>query len=100
MMQGPASIAIAAAFIALAGTTAPLAAQLPEQLFIRDFQLQSSALVAADGETVSSAGFTARDWHPVQVPSTVLRALVANGVYPDPYVGMNNMRIPDASDAF
>ncbi len=34
------------------------------------------------------------------VPSTVLTGLVANRVYPDPYSGMNNMLIPDASDAF
>ena len=39
-------------------------------------------------------------WFPVTVPSTVLTGLVANGVYPDPYQGMNNMFIPDASDAF
>jgi beta-galactosidase/beta-glucuronidase len=28
----------------------------------------------------------------------VLTALVVNGVYPDPYLGTNNMRIPDAHD--
>jgi exo-1,4-beta-D-glucosaminidase len=33
------------------------------------------------------------------VPSTVLTALIRSGVYPDPYVGMNNMKIPDACDA-
>jgi len=99
-MKPPAPISIAVAFIALACRTAPAAAQFDEKLFIRDFLLQSSVLVEADGETVSSGAFIPRDWHPVRVPSTVLRALVANGIYPDPYVGMNNMRIPDASDAF
>ncbi len=39
-------------------------------------------------------------WFPVKVPSTVLTGLVANGIYPDPYNGMNNMLIPDASDEF
>ena len=39
-------------------------------------------------------------WFPVNVPSTVLTGLVANKVYPDPYAGMNNMLIPDASDEF
>lgn len=39
-------------------------------------------------------------WFPVTVPSTVLTGLVKNGIYPDPYQGMNNMLIPDASDQF
>jgi exo-1,4-beta-D-glucosaminidase len=39
-------------------------------------------------------------WFPVKVPSTVLSGLVADGVYPDPNYGMNNMLIPDASDEF
>lgn len=99
-MKPPAPIPIAVALIVLACRTVPAAAQLDEKLFIRDFLLQSSAVVEVDGETVSSEAFTPRDWHPVQVPSTVLRALVANGIYPNPYVGMNNMQIPDASDAF
>ena len=39
-------------------------------------------------------------WFPVKVPSTVLTGLVANHIYPDPYQGLNNMLIPDASDQF
>ena len=30
----------------------------------------------------------------------MLTGLVANKIYPDPYIGMNNMLIPDASDEF
>jgi exo-1,4-beta-D-glucosaminidase len=93
-------IPLAVTLVAFAGGIVPLAAQSAERLFIRDFLLQSSVLVEADGATLSREGFTPRGWHPVRVPSTVLRALVANGIYPDPYVGMNNMRIPDASDEF
>jgi len=99
-MNRPAPIPLGLACLVLAGGAAPLAAQLPDRLFVRDFLLQSSALVDAGGASVSSGTFSPRDWHRVQVPSTVLRGLVANGVYPDPYVGMNNMRIPDASDEF
>jgi len=99
-MKPPAPIPIVVACIALACRTVPLAAQVEEKLFIKDFRLQSSAVVEADGQAISSATFAPRDWYPVQVPSTVLRGLVANGVYPDPYVGMNNMRIPDANDEF
>ncbi len=39
-------------------------------------------------------------WYDVQVPTTVLNALVKQGIYPDPRIGLNNYRIPDVSDEF
>ncbi|GET27064.1 sugar-binding domain-containing protein [Prolixibacter sp. NT017] len=72
-----------------------------KQKQITNFQLQSSAVIDASGETLSTPSYQANVyWFPVKVPSTVLTGLVANNVYPDPYQGMNNMRIPDASDSF
>ena len=35
---------------------------------------------------------------PAKVPGTVLSNLVRNGVYPDPFVGLNNKCIPDIAD--
>ena len=71
------------------------------QVKLSRFELQSSAIVKASGEELSSSSYVAPDyWYPVTVPSTVLTGLVANKVYPDPYIGMNNMLIPDASDSF
>ncbi|MGD8278015.1 MAG: glycoside hydrolase family 2 TIM barrel-domain containing protein [Gemmatimonadota bacterium] len=99
-MKGTVRLPVLVACVALAAHAVPLAAQIGPKLFVRDFQLQSSALVPDGGATISSAEFVARGWYPVRVPTTVLRGLVANGVYPDPYVGMNNMRIPDANDDF
>ncbi len=65
------------------------------------FQLQSSELITSTGEEISTPGYHSKVyWFPVTVPSTVLTGLVANRVYPDPYSGMNNMLIPDASDEF
>ncbi len=65
------------------------------------FEMQYSGLIDATGEMISSAGYQSKVyWFPVDVPSTVLTGLVANRVYPDPYAGMNNMLIPDASDRF
>lgn len=65
------------------------------------FNLQSSELINDSGEKISMPGFQSNVyWFPVNVPSTVLTGLVANRVYPDPYSGMNNMQIPDASDEF
>ena len=48
------------------------------------------------GESLSSisSGFGPRGWQPVTLPSTVLSALVAAGVYPDPYFGLNLRSIP------
>jgi len=68
---------------------------------LSDFDLQSSAIISASGEQLSMPGYHSPVyWFPVKVPSTVLTGLVANRVYPDPYSGMNNMLIPDASDSF
>jgi beta-galactosidase/beta-glucuronidase len=62
--------------------------------------LQSTATEREGGQKISSSEFSPKDWFPTHLPTTVLTALVKNGVYPDPYIGMNNMRIPDASDEF
>ncbi|HUX84247.1 MAG TPA: beta galactosidase jelly roll domain-containing protein, partial [Chitinophagaceae bacterium] len=92
-----------ALFLALTGIPAlTLAQDAPvKQVKLTRFLLQSSAVAQESGSELSSPGFTAKDyWYPVKVPCTVLTGLVANKVYPDPYIGMNNMKIPDASDAF
>lgn len=34
-------------------------------------------------------------WYNATVPGTVLTTLVDQNVYPDPYIGLNNMQIPD-----
>lgn len=72
-----------------------------KQVKLSRFELQSSALIPSSGEEISSLQYKSKVyWFPVKVPSTVLTGLVANGVYPDPYSGLNNMLIPDASDEF
>src|ERR1700749_2379159 len=70
-----------------------------KQVKLTDFDLQSSYLINEDGGTLSSANYKSNVyWFPVKVPSTVLTGLVANKIYPSPYLGLNNMLIPDASD--
>ncbi len=49
---------------------------------------------------MSQPGQAVRDWYSVQVPTTVLNALVKNGVYPDPRFALNAYQIPDSSDEF
>src|SRR5665647_2659148 len=68
---------------------------------LTQFQLQSSDLIQATGEVISTSAYHSNVyWLPVKVPCTVLTGLVANRIHPDPYSGMNNMLIPDASDEF
>jgi exo-1,4-beta-D-glucosaminidase len=58
------------------------------------WQVQSSAKIAKNGAVLSTAGYKPAGWYPTSVPSTVVGALVANKVYPDPYYGMNLRSIP------
>ena len=72
-----------------------------KQVKLINFDLQSSSVISATGEELSTTEYRSKVyWFPVKVPSTVLTGLVANKIYPDPYSGMNNMLIPDASDEF
>jgi Exo-beta-D-glucosaminidase Ig-fold domain/Glycosyl hydrolases family 2/Glycosyl hydrolases family 2, sugar binding domain/Glycosyl hydrolases family 2, TIM barrel domain len=72
-----------------------------KQVKLSQFFLQSSSVVSATGKELSSLDFIPTGyWFPVTVPSTVLSGLVQNKIYADPYAGMNNMLIPDASDSF
>jgi hypothetical protein len=76
-------------------------AQEVKQVRLSRFTLQSTYLVKEKGQAISDPSWTPTGkWYPVTVPSTVLNALVVNKVYPDPYQGLNNMLIPDASDSF
>ncbi len=71
------------------------------KIFLREgWLLQSSAIEKEKGQEISSDKFHPEDWFQTTIPSTVLTALVKNGIYPDPYAGLNNMKIPDASDEF
>ncbi|MGM9444287.1 glycoside hydrolase family 2 protein [Streptomyces murinus] len=69
-----------------AGTTTPLAA----------FAIQSTAKVGDSPAAVSSPGYPARGWYPAGPRSTVLAALLAAGVYDDPFRSTNLAKIPKA----
>jgi exo-1,4-beta-D-glucosaminidase len=62
--------------------------------------IQSSVLVPENGSRISSRDYKPKQWLETHVPTTVLNALVNNGIYPDPRVGMNLFKIPDSSDEF
>ena len=72
-------------------------AQIPAggKLVLKDnWTIQSSKEVKSDAKTISTTGFQTGGWYPTSVPSTVLAALVANKVYPDPYYGTNFNNLP------
>jgi exo-1,4-beta-D-glucosaminidase len=63
-------------------------------LLKNDWAIQSSKYVKSDGKSISKTGFPVQGWYPASVPTTVLAALVANKVYPDPYFGTNINNLP------
>jgi hypothetical protein len=46
--------------------------------------------------SVFNPDYDTKDWYNATVPGTVLTTLVNQGIYPDPYVGLNNLVIPDS----
>ena len=98
-----ASVSLVMAIVcpALSASSGPLNDPPANSIVLRDgWRLQTSVLAGENGEPISRPDFKTDGWYAASVPTTVLNALVRNSVYPDPYVGMNNMRIPDASDEF
>jgi len=76
----------------------PAALQAETVTPLRDgWQLQSACKLQAAGESIAAEGFSAEGWVKTAVPSTVLAAQVAAGIFPDPYFGMNLRQIPGTS---
>ncbi len=80
---------------------APLSA-VPEgsQLIRKGWMVKSSAEVGMNGAKLSVSGINTKTWATTSLPATVLTALVRNGIYPNPYIGTNNMLIPDINDEY
>lgn len=60
------------------------------------FAIQSTAKVSDPPTAVSSPGYPATGWYPAGPRSTVLAALLADGVYADPFHSTNQQKIPRA----
>lgn len=80
----------------------PLSPLPPGAVLLRHHWLvQSAATAGTDGAALSSTPPAApAGWCETSLPATALTALVRNGLYPNPYFGTNNLRIPDANDVF
>ncbi len=88
-----------AALLASAAITAPASFADGDITLSEGWMVQSSAKVNGGGETVSAAGFDASSWYKTSAPKTVFAVLVENGVYKDPYFGMNLRTFPGVSYA-
>jgi hypothetical protein len=60
------------------------------------WEMIDASSVIASGKSVFSHEDHTSLWHNATVPGTVLTTLVDQGIYPDPYYGLNNLYIPDS----
>ncbi len=60
-----------------------------------EWQAKRAGEIPVDGTVISSVDFEPTGWMKAVVPGTVLTTLLHNGVFPDPFIGMNNELIPD-----
>ncbi|MGW2829483.1 glycoside hydrolase family 2 protein [Streptomyces sp. NPDC001286] len=58
------------------------------------YAIQSTAKVPDSAAAVSSPGYPATGWHPAGPRSTVLAALLADGLYADPFYSTEQRKIP------
>ena len=58
------------------------------------WSLQSACKVTDSGASISSVTYRAAGWIPASVPTTVLAAQVAQGIYTDVYFGTNLRSVP------
>ncbi len=63
---------------------------------LNGWEMAAANTLKADAKQISSAGYATKMWYNATVPGTVLTTLVNQGVYPNPYFGLNNLYIPDS----
>jgi exo-1,4-beta-D-glucosaminidase len=86
---------LTSAVLALLAATSIGSAEAADQITLRDgWAVQSSAKVSGGGEKVSLPGIDTSGWYKTSAPKTVFAVLVENGVYKDPYFGMNLRSVP------
>ncbi|MFI3295903.1 MAG: glycoside hydrolase family 2 TIM barrel-domain containing protein, partial [Rikenellaceae bacterium] len=74
-----------------------LVAQGENQWILSDgWRMMDNATIIDGGEAPLNPKLDVSEWYNATVPGTVLTTLVDQGVYPDPYFGLNNMAIPES----
>jgi len=74
--------------------SAQAAESLGKTLLADGWEIQSSEKIAAKGDAISTPDFKPDGWFKATVPSTVVGCLVEDGVYKDPFFGMNLRSLP------
>jgi hypothetical protein len=68
----------------------------PDRWSVGAWHMTPAPTVDAAAEKISTSEFREDNWYIAVVPGTVLTTLIANGVYPDPDYGLNNLAIPES----
>ncbi len=69
--------------------------QQGELLINNGWEVTDGTSVIESGKSIFDPTLNTDNWYNATVPGTILTTLVAQGVYPDPYYGLNNLSIPD-----
>jgi len=59
------------------------------------WRMTDATTLLSSKESIFTENLSLDGWFNATVPGTVLTTLVDQGVYPDPYYGLNNLAIPD-----
>jgi beta-galactosidase/beta-glucuronidase len=82
-----------------APTTPALTPEGENRWVVGGWRLAAAPDVIATPAAIAQPGFDAGAWLPAIVPGTILATYVANGIYPDPAYGLDNLLIPDSLSA-
>jgi hypothetical protein len=67
-----------------------------EYMIASGWKMAEADQVTASAPSIFSEGQNLNGWYNATVPGTVLTTLVDQGIYPDPWFGLNNLLIPDS----
>jgi len=67
-----------------------------EFLLNQGWEMAEADQVISASQSIFSLDFNTSEWYNATIPGTVLTTLVDQGVYPDPYFGLNNLSIPES----
>lgn len=66
-----------------------------EWILSKGWELATATQVIESKQSIFDPELNTTEWLNATVPGTVLTTLVEQGIYPDPYFGLNNLAIPD-----
>ncbi|MDR0427998.1 MAG: glycoside hydrolase family 2, partial [Dysgonamonadaceae bacterium] len=95
MPKGNASFQILERKAKINKTTQLIPVNQREWILSDGWELSASERLIESGESLFDPELNTQNWLNAIVPGTVLTTLVDQGIYPDPYFGLNNLSIPD-----